>query len=82
MDRGARAAKTAHRHASMVRFMAIIASALLAYSVWGAAGGSISGKVTDPGGRTVPNATVTATNTETNFKHTSTQPLTQLDRYA
>ena len=70
IDRGARAAKTAHGYASLRRF--IIASALIAHSLWSAAGGSISGKVTDPGGRTVPNATVTATNTDTNFKHTST----------
>jgi len=56
----------------IARSFVIIFSPLLAHSLWGAAGGSLSGKVTDPGGRTVPNATVTATNIDTNFKHTST----------
>jgi len=54
------------------RFLAIVPLALVGLALWASDGGSLLGTITDPSGRAIPGAKVTATETATTVKQTVT----------
>ncbi len=49
----------------------LLLAALLIPAVWGQTAGEITGEVKDPSGASAPNATITATNKDTNVARTT-----------